>query len=70
MKKNDKFYQIISAKCEAKKGYQKITICVDETFRNLMRENFKLRQEIKALKQTIKKLTKEKHDTKRERNIE
>lgn len=53
MKKNDKFYKIISAKCEAKKGHKKITICVDETFRNLIRENSKLRQEIKSLKQTI-----------------
>lgn len=60
MKKNDKFYQIISAKCEVKKGYQKITICVDATFRNLMRENSKLRQEIKNLNRTIASLRKEK----------
>lgn len=54
------WYEVEVAKNEVRKNYQKILIQTDSNIQSFIRENSKLRQEIKSLKQTIKKLTKEK----------
>ena len=45
---------------ESKQIYQNLLRQTDRNIYSFIRENSKLRQEIKSLKQTIKKLTKEK----------
>ena len=45
---------------ESKQIYQNLLRQTDRNIQSFIRENSKLRQEIKSLKQTIKKLTKEK----------
>ena len=54
------WYEVEAAKEEVRKNYQKLLIQSDGNISSFIRENSKLRQEIKFLKQTIKKLTKEK----------
>lgn len=54
------WYEVEAAKEDVRKNYQKILIQTDSNIYSFIRENSKLRQEIKSLKQTIKKLTKEK----------
>lgn len=45
---------------ESKQIYQNLLRQTDRNIQSFIRENSKLRQEIKSLKQTFKKLTKEK----------
>lgn len=54
------WYELEAAKNDVRKNYQKILIQTDSNIYSFIKENSKLRQEIKSLKQTIKKLTKEK----------
>ena len=54
------WYEVEAVKNDVRKNYQKILIQTDSNIQSFIRENSKLRQEIKSLKQTIKKLTKEK----------
>lgn len=54
------WYEVEAAKNDVRRNFQKILIQSDSNIQSFIRENSKLRQEIKFLKQTIKKLTKEK----------
>lgn len=54
------WYEVEAAKNDVRRNFQKILIQSDSNIQSFIRENSKLRQEIKSLKQTIKKLTKEK----------
>ena len=54
------WYEIEAAKNDVRRNFQKILIQSDNNIQSFIRENSRLRQEIKSLKQTIKKLTKEK----------
>lgn len=54
------WYEVEAAKNDVRAVYKKLLIQSDSNIQSFIRENSKLRQEIKSLKQTIKKLTKEK----------
>ena len=54
------WYEVEAAKNDVRDVYKKLLIQSDGNIQSFIRENSKLRQEIKSLKQTIKKLTKEK----------
>ena len=54
------WYEVEAAKNNVRDVYKKLLIQSDGNIQSFIRENSKLRQEIKSLKQTIKKLTKEK----------
>lgn len=54
------WYEVEAAKNDVRDVYEKLLIQSDRNIYSFIRENSKLRQEIKSLKQTIKKLTKEK----------
>lgn len=54
------WYEVEAAKNDVRDVYKKLLIQTDRNIYSFIRENSKLRQEIKSLKQTIKKLTKEK----------
>ena len=54
------WYEVEAAKNDVRDVYKKLLIQSDGNIQSFIRENYKLRQEIKSLKQTIKKLTKEK----------
>ena len=52
------WYEVEAAKNDVRAVYKKLLIQSDGNIQSFIRENSKLRQEIKSLKQTIKKLTK------------
>lgn len=54
------WYEVEAAKNDVRAVYKKLLIQSDGNIQSFIKENSKLRQEIKSLKQTIKKLTKEK----------
>ena len=54
------WYEVEAAKNDVRDVYKKLLIQSDGNIQSFIRENSKLRQEIKSLKQTIKKLIKEK----------
>lgn len=54
------WYEVEAAKNDVRDVYKKLLIQSDGNIQSFIKENSKLRQEIKSLKQTIKKLTKEK----------
>ncbi len=56
------WYEVEAAKNDVRAVYKKLLIQSDGNIQSFIKENSKLRQEIKYLKQTIKKLTKEKEN--------
>lgn len=54
------WYEVEAAKNDVRAVYEKLLIQYAGNIQSFIKENSKLRQEIKSLKQTIKKLTKEK----------
>ena len=62
------WYEIEAAKAEVRRTYEKLLLQSSSNIYSFIKENSKLRQEIKSLKQTIKKLTKEKEKYVRKTN--
>lgn len=54
------WYEVEAAKNDVRAVYKKLLIQHAGNIQSFIKENSKLRQEIKSLKQTIKKLAKEK----------
>lgn len=54
------WYEVEAAKNDVRAVYEKLLMQSNGNIQSFIKENSKLRQEIKSLKQTIKKLTKEK----------
>lgn len=54
------WYEVEAAKNDVRRNFQKILIQSDSNIQSFIRENSKLRQEIKSLKQTIASLRKKK----------
>lgn len=60
------WYEVEAAKNDVRAVYTKLLMQSNGNIQSFIKENSKLRQEIKSLKQTIKKLTKEKEKYEKE----